>query len=86
MMENLSDPASRSLQFIMVTRPGRDWKNNNEHIVRSHVMRNVRRGQKLKKKSLEAQIKSSGSSTVLNLDGHNTRYRQPALDGKILQP
>lgn len=45
-MEHKGEP--QGFQFVTVTRPGHGCKNNNEHIVRSHVMKQVRRKQKLK--------------------------------------
>ena len=40
-----------SFQFVTITAPGQGWKNENEHIVRSHVMRQMRRKQREEKKS-----------------------------------
>lgn len=34
--------------FVNISRPGYDWKNRNEYVVRSHAMRHVRRRQKAK--------------------------------------
>jgi hypothetical protein len=42
---------SLSFQFVTIAGPGQGWKNENEHIVRSHVMRQLRRKQREEKKS-----------------------------------
>jgi hypothetical protein len=34
------------IQFVNITKPGLGWKNRNEHLVRSHAMKHVRRRQK----------------------------------------
>lgn len=55
-----SDEAqSSNFQFVTITKPGAGWKNKNEHIVRSHVMRQVR--QKQRERSGTRGEKRSGS-------------------------
>lgn len=56
---------SPSFKFVRITKPGHGWKNHNEHIVRSHAMRQVRKRQKLEKKkdpSRQGVLESSSSS------------------------
>jgi hypothetical protein len=48
-----------SFQFVSITKPGDRWKDHNEHIVRSHVMRQVRKRQKLEKKASQRELESS---------------------------
>jgi hypothetical protein len=60
-MEGPSEAGSPSLKFVTITKPGHDWKRGNEYVVRSHVMRHVRKKQKLK--VAEAQRKLNASST-----------------------
>jgi hypothetical protein len=60
-MNDPSEAGSPGLQFVTITKPGHDWKRGNEYVVRSHVMRHVRKKQKLK--VAEAQRKLNASST-----------------------
>lgn len=47
-MKNLRETANLDLRFVAVTKPGHGWKSSDEHVVRSHAMRHVRRKQKQK--------------------------------------
>jgi hypothetical protein len=60
-MKGPSEAGSPGLKFVAITKPGHDWKRGNEYIVRSHVMRHVRKKQKLK--VAEAQRELNASST-----------------------
>jgi hypothetical protein len=48
-----------SFQFVSITKPGDGWKHHNEHIVRSHAMRQVRKRQKLETKARQKELESS---------------------------
>jgi hypothetical protein len=60
-MKGPGEAGSPDLKFVTITKPGHDWKRGNEYVVRSHVMRHVRKKQKLK--VAEAQRKLNASST-----------------------
>jgi hypothetical protein len=47
--KELKDGAASDFQFVTITKPGHGWKDKNEHIVRSHVMRLVRQKQREKR-------------------------------------
>ena len=47
-MKNSRETAGLDLRFVAVTKPGHGWKSSDEHVVRSHAMRHVRRKQKQK--------------------------------------
>jgi hypothetical protein len=47
-----------SFQFVSITKPGYGWKNQNEHIVRSHVMRQIRRKQRVKREAEQSDLEN----------------------------
>jgi hypothetical protein len=71
-MENKESKAgkSSSFQFVSVTKPGHGWKNENEHIVRSHVMRQLRQKQREERKA------KRGEKDVYRVPRSAERYAQ----------
>ena len=85
-MEISSEAAGSTFEFVNITKPGAGWKNKNEHIVRSHVMRQVRRNKrcqnaKLKKKKLKntpVRQQVTEDTIVEEYTRHYQIYHQPA--------
>lgn len=63
------DDIPSSFQFVTITKPGQGWKNKNEHIVRSHVMRQLRQKQRAQK----SQQGKKDDDTVI-LKSQSERY------------
>jgi hypothetical protein len=55
--EAKDDAIAPSYRFVNITKPSEMWGQHNEHIIRSHVMRQVRKRQKLER-SLVAKLKT----------------------------
>lgn len=68
--ESSEDMAS-SFQFVTITKPGHGWKNKNEHIVRSHVMRQVRQKQR------EQRTSKAGEVGDYHVNRYSQRYALP---------
>lgn len=49
---------AKSFQFVTITKPGQGWKDKNEHIVRSHVMRQLRKKQRDQRQSKKRHMES----------------------------
>jgi hypothetical protein len=56
-----------NFQFVSITKPGYGWKNQNEHIVRSHVMRQIRRKQRVKREAEQSDLEN-GPETAKKVD------------------
>lgn len=64
---SLSTQMETNFQFVSITKPGYGWKNQNEHIVRSHVMRQIRRKQKVKREAEQGDLEN-GPETAQTVD------------------
>jgi hypothetical protein len=69
-MKDSSEAGSPGLKFVAISKPGHDWKRGNEYIVRSHVMRHVRKKQKLKVAETQRRLNASSSGQIQR----DTRY------------
>jgi hypothetical protein len=83
-MEGSKDSTGSEFQFVNITKPGVGWKNRNEHIVRSHVMRQVRREKRCQNSKLQKR-KSKSPSMVLK-DQESDDRGQRNLSPIYLQP